>query len=39
MAQGTHFQFRSFTYAPLATIRVTMPAWPGEGEALVIQGK
>jgi len=36
---GTHFQFRSFGYEPLGAIGVTMPPWPGEGEALVVQGK
>ena len=36
---GTHFQFRSFGYEPLAAIGVTMPPWPGEGEAYEVQGK
>jgi len=36
---GTHFQFRSFGYEPLAALGVTMPPWPGEGEAIVVQGK
>lgn len=36
---GTIFQFRSFGYEPLAAIGVTMPPWPGEGEALVVEGK
>ena len=35
---GTHFQFRSFGYEPLAAIGVTMPPWPGEGEAYQVQG-
>jgi mannose-6-phosphate isomerase-like protein (cupin superfamily) len=35
---GTHFQFRSFGYAPLAALGVTMPPWPGKGEAIVVQG-
>jgi mannose-6-phosphate isomerase-like protein (cupin superfamily) len=30
---GTHFQFRSFGYEPLAALGVAMPPWPGEGEA------
>src|SRR5438105_10797890 len=30
---GTHFQFRSFGQEPLAALGVTMPPWPGEGEA------
>ena len=33
---GTHFQFRSYGYEPLGAIGVTMPPWPGEGEALVV---
>ncbi len=36
---GTHFQFRSFGDEPLAAIGVTMPPWPGEGEAIVVEGK
>jgi mannose-6-phosphate isomerase-like protein (cupin superfamily) len=36
---GTHFQFRSFGYEALGAIAVTMPPWPGEGEATVVQGK
>ena len=36
---ATHFQFRSFGYEPLAAIGVTMPPWPGEGEAYQIEGK
>lgn len=36
---GTHFQFRSFGYEALRTVGVTMPPWPGEGEATVVQGK
>jgi mannose-6-phosphate isomerase-like protein (cupin superfamily) len=35
---GTHFQFRSFGSDPLAALGVTMPPWPGEGEAVVVQG-
>ena len=35
---GTHFQFRSFGYESLAAIGVTMPPWPGEGEAIVVEG-
>jgi mannose-6-phosphate isomerase-like protein (cupin superfamily) len=35
---GTHFQFRSFGNEPLAAIGVTMPPWPGEGEALIVKG-
>jgi mannose-6-phosphate isomerase-like protein (cupin superfamily) len=36
---GAHFQFRSFGDEPLAAIGVTMPPWPGEGEATVVAGK
>jgi mannose-6-phosphate isomerase-like protein (cupin superfamily) len=36
---GTHFQFRSFGYEPLAAIGVDSPPWPGEGEAIVVDGK
>ena len=35
---GTHFQFRSFGNDALAAVGVTMPPWPGEGEAIQIQG-
>jgi len=35
---GTHFQFRSFGYAPLAAVAVTMPPWPGDGEAYEVSG-
>lgn len=36
---GTRFQFRSFGQEPLAAVAVTMPPWPGEGEALPVPGK
>ena len=36
---GTWFQFRSFGTEPLRAIGVTMPPWPGEGEAYEIPGK
>jgi mannose-6-phosphate isomerase-like protein (cupin superfamily) len=35
---GTHFQFCSFGPEPLAAIGVTMPPWPGDGEAVVVEG-
>src|SRR3954451_1269559 len=35
---GTHFQFRSFGYEPLAAIGATMPPWPGQGEAIPVSG-
>jgi mannose-6-phosphate isomerase-like protein (cupin superfamily) len=36
---GTHFQFRSFGYEPLAAIGIAMPPWPGEDEAYEVKGK
>jgi mannose-6-phosphate isomerase-like protein (cupin superfamily) len=36
---GTRFQFRSFGPAPLRAVAVTLPAWPGEGEAIAVEGK
>ena len=36
---GTHFQFRSFGGGPLAALAVTMPPWPGEEEAVPVEGK
>ena len=36
---GTHFQFRSLRGEALAAIGVTMPPWPGEGEAVQVSGK
>jgi mannose-6-phosphate isomerase-like protein (cupin superfamily) len=35
---GTQFQFRSFGYEPLSAVGVTMPPWPGPGEATVVTG-
>ena len=35
---GTHFQFRAVGDAPLAALGVTMPPWPGEGEAHDVPG-
>lgn len=35
---GTHFQFRSLSDGPLAAIGVTMPPWPGDGEAVRVSG-
>ena len=34
---GTHFQFRSFGYEPLAALGVTMPPWPGKGESYEVK--
>ena len=36
---GTRFQFRASPGAPLAFVAVTMPPWPGEGEAEIVAGK
>jgi len=35
---GTHFQFRSLGPGPLKAVAVTMPPWPGAGEAVDVQG-
>ncbi|HEU4367948.1 MAG TPA: cupin domain-containing protein [Methylomirabilota bacterium] len=35
---GTHFQFRSFGPEALVAVGVTMPPWPGEGEAVPVPG-
>jgi mannose-6-phosphate isomerase-like protein (cupin superfamily) len=34
---GTEFQFRSSGDKPLAAIGVTMPPWPGQGEAIMVK--
>jgi mannose-6-phosphate isomerase-like protein (cupin superfamily) len=36
---GTRFQFRALGDKPLAAIGVTMPPWPGEGEAVIVDGE
>lgn len=35
---GTRFQFRSVDDEPLSALGVTMPPWPGEGEAILVDG-
>lgn len=35
---GTRFQFRAAADAPLAAVAITMPPWPGEGEAVFVDG-
>ena len=35
---GTQFQFRCHGDEPLAAVGVTMPPWPGDGEALPAEG-
>ena len=36
---GTHFQFRAAADEALAVVAVTMPPWPGDGEAYRVEGK
>jgi mannose-6-phosphate isomerase-like protein (cupin superfamily) len=35
---GTAFQFRNDGDTPLVALAVTMPPWPGEGEAVAVDG-
>ena len=35
---GTHFQFRTLGDEALAVLGVTMPPWPGAGEATIVAG-
>lgn len=35
---GTHFQFRASAAGALAVVAVTMPPWPGDGEAVAVTG-
>jgi mannose-6-phosphate isomerase-like protein (cupin superfamily) len=35
---GTSFQFRAEGDEPLRIVGVTMPPWPGEGEAVLVEG-
>ena len=35
---GTHFQFRADEHAALSAIAITMPPWPGEDEAVFVEG-
>lgn len=39
IAVGTSFQFRSMGLEPLAVIAVTMPPWPGDDEAELVDGR
>lgn len=36
---GTRFQFRALGPEPLAAIGVTMPPWPGDDEAVSVEGR
>ena len=35
---GTHFQFRAAPDQAVAAVAVTMPPWPGDGEAVPVRG-
>lgn len=35
---GTHFQFRAGDACALSAVAITMPPWPGEGEAVFVSG-
>jgi mannose-6-phosphate isomerase-like protein (cupin superfamily) len=35
---GAHFQFRSVSHEPLTAVGTTMPPWPGEDEAVGVDG-
>ncbi len=35
---GVAFQFRASDHEPLAAVAVTMPPWPGENEAEMVEG-
>jgi mannose-6-phosphate isomerase-like protein (cupin superfamily) len=35
---GTHFQFRASAQQGVSAVAITMPPWPGEGEALFVDG-
>jgi mannose-6-phosphate isomerase-like protein (cupin superfamily) len=36
--RGTHFQFRAAAGEAVSAVAITMPPWPGEGEALLVDG-
>jgi mannose-6-phosphate isomerase-like protein (cupin superfamily) len=36
--RGTHFQFRASRSEAVSAVAVTMPVWPGEGEAVKVAG-
>jgi mannose-6-phosphate isomerase-like protein (cupin superfamily) len=36
--QGTHFQFRAFADDSVAAVAITMPPWPGDDEAIPVDG-
>jgi len=36
---GTRFQFRAIGSEPLRAVGITMPPWPGDNEAVLVDGK
>jgi mannose-6-phosphate isomerase-like protein (cupin superfamily) len=38
LPRGTHFQFRASTLEPVTMVAVTIPRWPGDGEAESVRG-
>ncbi len=36
---GTQFQFRSSGFGALKAVAITMPPWPGDDEAVFVEGK
>src|SRR5215470_6799815 len=36
--RGTHFQFRALDDGALRVLGITMPPWPGDGEAIGVTG-
>lgn len=38
LPHGTHFQFRASTLEPVTLVAVTIPRWPGDGEAELVHG-
>ena len=35
---GTQFQFRASAAEPVSAVAITMPPWPGDGEAVAVVG-
>jgi len=35
---GTQFQFRASSAEPVSAVAITMPPWPGDGEAVAVDG-
>jgi len=38
LPRGTHFQFRAAADSAVAVVAVTMPPWPGDDEAVAVEG-